>query len=326
MEVHQSRLKSWRLCHAQHDYKYNQKLIKRRPRKPLLRGSTVHRIIEYDINGLDPWVPFEEFKKQYKKLFLEQQEEYGDLPELVKRMMEEYFKWYKKDPIKWISVERGKPKAEYKFVVPLTSSINLGGKIDAVGQSKDKLRWLVDHKNNKTIPTGDIIYSDIQTVLYAWALLQKGIHIDGVMWNYIRAKAPSAPELLKNGDLSRRKNIDTTWGVYKQAIKDNGLKVKDYKDMEEHLQGKENDFFQRVYIPLDKSVMKTIVSDARVTAREIKRKGTRDKVRTFGRHCDWCDFKDLCQAELRSLDAKFIRKTLYMVKKDAKEETKETEE
>ncbi len=322
--VHQSTLKCWRSCRRKYFYRYIMKLEKRKPPAPLLRGRVVHEMIEFMLEGKDPWVPYQEMVKQYSKLFDEEREKYGDMPVEVKLLMEGYFKWYKKDPLKPITPKGSKKKAEHKFSVKLTDSILLEGMIDVVVQDSAKRVWLGDHKTHKQLPAGDVKYSDIQSALYTWVMPQIGFPSpNGVVWNYLRWKAPTIPELLKNGEMSRRKGIDTTWDVYRAALVENKLDPKNYQDMKEELEGKEGDFYVRSYLPVKKQMQETLVEEAQITAREIKRKGGKDTTRTTDKQCSWCEYYEICNAELRGLDTDFMMKKLY---KEKGEEDVEEEE
>lgn len=324
--VHQSTLKCWRSCHRKYYYRYILRLEKRKPPAPLLRGTVVHQMIENHLEGKDPWKPYKEMVKAYSKLFDEEKENYGDLPTELKTLMTGYFEWYKKDPLFPISPKGSKKKAEHKFRVKLTESIDLEGMIDAVASDRAKRGWLVDHKSHKQIPRGDVKYSDIQSALYTWVIPQMGFApVRGVAWNYIRWKAPAIPELLKSGEMTRRVNIDTTWPVYKQALLDNKLNPKNYKDMEKLLSGKEGDFYVRSYLPVKKEMIETLVDEARTTAREIKRKGGKDTTRSTNNQCGWCEYYGLCNAELRGLDTSFMLKAEYREKKE-KDDEKESDE
>ena len=308
--VSNSKVKSWRHCRQQHWYRYVENLTDISPPRPLIRGKVIHEMIEAWLEHRDPWVIHTEMVAKYYKLFKEEQEQYGDLPAVIKDIMTGYFKWYKNDPFKIVPL-KGK-QAEHYFNLSLTPSINIQGYIDAAGKTRDKRFWLIEHKSHKTIPSEGFRYRDIQSAIYCWVLPLIGFpKPDGVMWNFIREKSPTVPHLLKNGELSRAKSIDTTWDTYKAEIKLQGLKIKDYEDMQLILAGKETDFFSRLFLPTNDTIINTLIGELRSSAREIKRKGHRSREKTVGMHCDWCEFRDLCKAELMGLDTDYIRKTKF---------------
>lgn len=310
--VHQSELKTRRRCKKQWSFAYKEKIEKKKKPRPLLRGTVIHQMIENQIEGLDVWAPLEAMRKEYKKLFIEEQEEYGDLPQQMQMLMEGYFRWFENDKIRWIKY-KGK-KAEHDFSVPLDDHVTLDGRVDALARTKDKLKWMTDHKSYKTLPTGDAAYVDLQTNIYIRALDIEGYHIDGILWNYIRVKTPAIPDVLRSGELSRRQNIDTTWTVYRQAIKDAGLKISDYKDMRKLLADKEDDFYVRHWLPRNDNLIDNLVKDALQTSYEIQERPDDDS-RTIDRHCDWCQYYSLCRAELLNLDTEWTRKNGYQKKK-----------
>lgn len=331
--VHQSHIKTWRRCKRQYYYQYILKLERRRRSYPLMRGTAVHDMIERHANGEDPWGALDDLKKKYDKLWEEEKEYYGDPVAEITAIMKGYFEWYKKDPLKPISILPGLGRfSEFEFEVALTPAILMRGKIDMIARDTMRRQWLVDHKTHKQLPTGDIKYSDIQSAIYVWAArhVNPKLKLEGVAWNYIRWKAPTVPMMLTGrkgkGTMSRRA-LDSTWTIYKQALLDNNLDPADYKDMEEKLKDREADFYVRQYLPVNETILENLVEEARTTAREMKRKAGHDRTRTIDKHCQWCDFYNLCQAELKGLDADFIRKHDYQEKKADGElpETREEE-
>lgn len=320
-EVHQSHIKCYLRCRQQEHYRYRENLQRRKRPNPLIRGTIIHEMIEYRAGGKSPNIPLRAAEKEYAKLFREEKEEYGDLIGDIRLLMNHYFKWYDRDPIKPIKI-KGK-SAEHSFKVDLCKGIVLGGKIDLVGELRDERRWIVDHKSHKTLPKGDIYYSDIQGILYAWAFpIQYKMKVDGVVWNYIRFKSPTIPEVLKNGEMSRRQ-IDTLWPVYSDALISEGLNPKDYDDMKTKLEGNEASFFQRAYMPAHKSLITTVLEETKEIAQEMKQQ--KKPVRHLGRHCTWCEFYELCQAELRGYDAAAIRRVKFTERDNAKEASEKVE-
>lgn len=313
--VSQSKIKTWRRCRRQYYYKYVEKIARKLKNANLLRGSIIHDMLEAHIDGKKPWKIYDQWLKKQKKLFKEEVEEYGDLPLMVKLLMENYFRFYKKDPLKYLKFQ-GK-RSEFEFNIDLCPGINIQGKLDTVAQNKsDDRLWLTEHKTHKQIPISEFKFTDIQSGIYTTIMPRIDMpEPDGVAWNYIRAKCPAVPDLLKSEEgLSKRANIDTMWPVYEAEIKAHGFKMKDYKDMKENLQGKENDFFSRIYLPISKHFQKELLRDTISTAKEMKAKGGKRKERCIDKHCEWCDFKDLCRAELLGLDAKHIRKHNFVAR------------
>lgn len=158
----------------------------------------------------------------------------------------------------------------------------------------------------------------MQLVVYQWLLPQLGYpKPDGVIWDYLRTKAPAKPQLLKNGELSKRKNIDTTYDVYMSTVEEllGEESLADYEEFAQTLKGKEDNFYRRIPLPhpSDKLV-DSVVEDLLSTIKEIREKGPTAQVRNMTKDCKFCPYYNLCQAEVRGLDSDYIRKTEYYVK------------
>lgn len=323
MEVSNSRIKLWRRCHRAHWYKYEEKLVKKLPPVPLIRGRIIHEMIEAWISGKSWKTVLDGYLKEYNKMFQEEKEQYGDLPSELPRIMEGYIRKWKKEPLEYLEVE-GK-RCEIPLKIDLLPQITFTAVIDAIAIDSRGRTWLVEHKTHKEIPPEEVRLSNLQTTLYCWALEQKGItKPTGVLWDYIRTKPPVIPEILKNGELSRRKNMDTDYDTYFQAIISAGQDPSDYQDILDILKSRGDRFYKRVYFPAPGSLIKPLVSEFIETAKEIFYLGSRSKARNLSRDCSWCSYYPLCQAELRGLDADYIRTTEYERRESEDEEVDET--
>lgn len=301
-----SQIKSHRKCKQEHHYRYVEKIERRIKKVQLYRGSIIHDLIKVHIRGGDWEEEFEKFERKFNKL-PDLRAEYGDLDDEIWEIMSGYFSYYEDDPLKYLLVE-----SWIDPVVPLVKGKTaLGGRIDAVAEDSEGRRWLVEHKTHETFPTEEDRLNDLQTALYVWALRKNGWKIDGILWDYIRTKPPAKPEVLKGGGLSKRKNIDTTYDVYLEAIKEHGENPDDYQDILESLKGREERFYRRVKLPVNEAIIEPIVRDAKRTSLEIYHlRGFPVRNLTF--MCSrWCDYYQLCTAELRGLDTSFIREREY---------------
>lgn len=321
-----SRLKSWRSCKKKHDYAYNQLLRKKAPPVPLFRGNFIHEMIENQINHGDYSKVIKKYKKQFGSFFIEEREIYGDLiPESI-RIVEGYFeRWGENGGLKYYTDKATGKKAEIKLEIDLAPGILFVAKVDAMPETKMGI-WAADHKTHKNIPDEESRFSDIQLVTYC-SMLPKAGHPKpvGVMWDYLRTKAPTIPEVLKSGELSKAKKIDTTPEVFLKAIKDHDLDPKDYKDILASLEkSSKNKFFERVWLPHpSKSLVSQIDHEILDTSKQILEFGTKIKDRNMGRDCKQCSYYNLCHAELRGLDSKFIREKHYEVRDADQEEAEE---
>jgi hypothetical protein len=310
-----SRVKTWRRCHKQHDYKYNQRLQRKKRSIPMLRGSILGEMLDAraitsmpNMPKKSPLAVLKKYAKEYAKLFLEQREKYGNVPEDVRILFEGYERKYANENLKYLSVE--------EFIaIDLGKDIRFIGYTDKRVEDKNGLAFLMDHKTHKVIPNDDQRFSDLQNVFYIWAWNEnnKTRPVQGFLWDYIRTKPPTVPEQLKNGELTQRANIDTDYWTYLAEIRRLKLDPKPYAETLARLKQQSDRTYIRVSLPNpSKTMIKLITDDLKETANQIHGGRSNSKDRNMTRMCPSdCDFYQLCSAEIRGLDAKFIQKTEY---------------
>jgi len=323
LEVSQSTLKNWRRCHALYDYRYVQLIRRKKPVLQLIRGTMIGQCLDLLAQRRsNPKAPKWEaalapFQAKYDKLFTAEKEYYGDPINEVRAIISKYEVLYANDGLNYAKVKGGDAAggvAEYPIRVDLAPGIVFTGHIDKMPVDKQGRVWDMDHKSHKKIPQPEDRFSDLQQVLYQWAMPLSGYPKPaGVIWDYLRTKAPTVPEELKKGGLSQRQDIDTTWEVYEGEIKRLKLNPKDYKKMEGILKPRGlTDFYQRVPLPTPGAKMvENVVADAKATAIDVKQRGGADKTRSIDYTCRSCEFYNLCQTEFRGIDSSFIRKSEY---------------
>lgn len=318
-----SRIKTWRRCHRQYHFKYVERLRKKVKKLALFRGTILHELLDEHAKGNDWNIVLDGYAKKYKTLFREEQAEYGDIVGDCRQIMKGYQRHYIEDDFVYEGVE--------VFVATdLAADLRFIGYIDKiVYDKKTKRRWLLDHKTHKTLPDEKARFSDLQLVMYVWAWnrWQPDKPIDGVLWDYLRTKAPVVPEVLKSGELSQRANMDTDYSTYLKAIKENKLDPKNYSETLERLkaQGSSN-FFERVKLPSpSREMIESVIEDAKQSSIVMAKLGGKLKDRNMTRDCSFdCDFYNLCHAEMRGLDANFIRKTEFDVKDPSEHDSKKS--
>lgn len=232
---------------------------------------------------------------------------------------------------------RGRDDAErYEVVIneerirtPINANIISESVIDLVLRER---AWpgrmlLSEHKSTGNVPPSSVRTRDLQTLLYAEVLeRERGIRVDGVLWNYLATKEPTVPEPLKSGGLTRRKDIDTTWEVYAQACLDAGYDPAGYADMRERLDGRElTRFFPRyeAVIVADRGVLLRDYEARAVqmdNARSAWERGYAVPIRTLSHDCDYCPFFRLCEAELTGGDTDDLKRMYFRVAGSNQEE------
>lgn len=310
IKVSQSKVNLWRKCARAYHYKYVEKLRRKRIVRPLYFGRIVHEMIEFQASDENPLKVIEQKKKELSRMFAVEREEYLETIEDARIIMTEYFKFWEKDPLVYVS-KKGET-TEHRFEIEIADGIVATGIIDAFAKKK-KLRWLVEHKSFNRMPSEDHRWRNLQSVVYFRINDMLGWpKMDGVLWDYVWSKTPTRPQLLKDGKLSQ-KFIRSLPLAAEETIKELGLKVKDNAKFLESLARNRRDYFTRIYSPISKSVVDTVFSDFVDSARDIADRGHKVKTRSIAMHCDWCDFEPICRAELQGSDADFVKKKEYII-------------
>lgn len=319
INVSQSKVKLWRKCRRAYHEKYYRGLRKKKVKRPFMFGRIVHEMIEADANGDDPFAKLEAIDLTSGKMFRREREEYGDILEDIRVIMEEYFLHYPEDARDALVYSRRKGKsAEFPFEIEIANGIVFKGKIDAVGKAR-KMRWLVEHKTFNRMPGEDDRWRSVQSGVYIRAIQMLGWwnDIDGTLWDYVRSKPPAVPGILKNGEISRAK-CDTLPTRVRAFIKANGKDPKKYKDLIKNAEDNRSSWFIRAYTPLKRQVVDATWEDFVATAKEIAELHDKPEAhtRTVDRHCSWCDYEPLCRARMLGLDAEFIEKRDYTTERE----------
>ena len=314
-----SEVSSFRRCQKAWEYRYKTGLKRQRKGIRLFKGEILHEMLNAYVNaklvkgfiGDDPWDVLAGYEEKFKVYFEEEKERFGDIIGDCGAIFEGYLRKYRHDPLKYETSE-----AELYF--DITGNLRFAGFIDKVAVDAQGRRWIVDHKFVQNIPSGEDRFSELQLLLYVWAWGNKypDIPIDGVLWDYSRSKAPAKPELLKSGQLTQRKNIDTDAFTYMRAIAENNLNPNDYTEVLKNLQGREDTFHERVFLPKPTDAMvNEVVEDFLATAADIqiaRKKGARCARSMSPFNCSTCEFRSVCEAEVRGHDTDFVIQADYI--------------
>ena len=311
--VSYSEIKNFRLCIQKHHYQYHQGLSPKSKDYRLAMGDVVHGLTETHARGGDIKETLTKFDKQYSKMF--EEEGPKDLVKASYTIFKGYVRRWKDQPLTYTHIE------ETLGPIKLINDIGFKFRADGVVLDTDGSHWLLERKTKGKFR--EVALKDLQTALYIWALRSMGIPVEGVLWDEIRTKLPVKPEVLKNGQLSKRKNIDTDWYTYRKRVKELGLDPKNYLDMKRILKGKEATFYKRTPIPIRQSTIENVVRGARATALQIQEFKKKKPIMELSFTCNFCEFKRICEAKLDGLDTTFMIKADFTTRKRRKGGKKE---
>lgn len=300
-----SMMGAFRRCIKQSEYKYVHRYKPKRLGSPLKRGKWVHELLEVDALGQDWKARHKKLSREFDKMFDEEKDFYGDMPSEINRIMKSYMWHYKHDPWKWHEVE-------LELTAELPNGVLMRIKFDGLIENQFGL-WLVDHKTHKTLP--DLAYRqlDTQSPLYIWVARKNKIPVQGFIWNYLRWKAPTIPELVYVGKPNERlskKAVDTDYPTYAKALKAYGLDPTPYQDRLDYYKSlrympgepQKSTFFRRDVIEKSPEMIERVVKEAMRTADRMNSYDWSDPEsveRSVGRHCQFmCSYTDLCTNEL----------------------------
>lgn len=201
--------------------------------------------------------------------------------------------------------------------IPYHSSPLLSGRIDLVVERDDGI-WIVDHKTAANAYTARALDVDDQLTGYAyiyWRLT--GVVPRGVIYNALIKEPPGPPRILKDGSISKDKSQRTTYDLYLEAIKQNGLDRADYTEILEILHDKGwNQFFVRD--GLQKNIEELESFEERLSMEyedmsQVLAQPERAYPNPSQQNCPGCSYIALCQSMEEKGDVDYLREEMYEV-------------
>jgi PD-(D/E)XK nuclease superfamily len=313
-----SKVQTWRSCNKRYEFSVVRNLQAKRRHPAPLRGTVLHEMLAARDNRLDVNAVYNKYYDRYEKLFEEERDFYGE------HFMEDIWRIYRGYVRTYGDNDWRVQRTEGLVQTQLTPKIVFEGHYDLLVAHQRRV-WLVDRKSHKVIPTAEERFSNSQLLLYADAWNRehtRSEQVDGIVWDYIRTKAPTIPEVLKSGQLTRRKDLDTDEYTYRKAIRDNDLDETGYEYYLKELAKRPPDrFYARVPLPIPSAEMtRTVVQEFIHSAEAIRTAKQFPRNMTY--RCSSCEFFRLCQAELSGINAKFVEQSDY---EEREEDTRETE-
>lgn len=282
--------KSLSRCEQQWAYKYQEGLKPKIKGTPLFMGDWIHRLLKahYLKEGWEK--AFIKLKKKlWTPLFDEEKEYYGeDFPDRVKGLISHYVETYAKQDAKWKII-----KVEEKVSLPTKFGFPVNFIVDLIVQD-GKWKLLVETKTHKNIPDAKVRIFNVQPHSYCFLLKKVGLHVDQIVWNYLKTEPITAPQVKQDGQLSSRQ-IDTDKRTVRQVLKDNDLKEKDYKELLDSLP--ETKALERHTSTPNFKIGELFVRDWIDRARRMQK--IIRPTRRFVKDCGWdCDFYNLCMSDM----------------------------
>lgn len=323
-EVHVSDIKAFKQCRRRWDWSsmlpYRRGLERKIRYAPFFTGSAVHYGLQrfYEV-GEDPvQAAFRNANEQIQKmeeagaLWESEVEVLNGQLELIGGMLSHYLQWTKNETGWWSDKNLRFLALETEFKVPFvtpggrkSTKTYLAGRFDGVVQRIDNgTLWLFETKTTRSIKElTDSLWNEEQTGAYILAaehIFKK--KISGVLYNVLRKKVPTEPQVLKNGKLQKRADLATTAEAYFDACKQHhsDWTVEEIQEeYGEYLQGlldRGNEFFAREPVYRSRSELRQLQLDLWAVSLEMSRKTTSIYPSPSWLNCKFCTFRAPCQA------------------------------
>lgn len=313
-----SMIKTFRRCPKQAQYKYVERLKPKEFQGHLNRGKWIHKLLELYHTGGDWREEHERWAHKFNRMFDEEKDKWGDLPNDILQVMLSYIWHYKHDEWEVLDVE-------FMVRTKFPDGTEYRGKVDALIKNQFGL-WLIDHKSHKSLPDHKFRLLDAQSSLYLWAALREKYGVEGFIWNYVRWKPASTPTLIKDGTRFSKPTVASAdYPTLLKAIKKHGFDPKDYADRLKYLyslryrpgepQISEN--FRRDILEKQRPMLKQVAQEAYTTSQRMHSYdfSSPGVERVPDRSCTFsCSYPDLCTLELMGGgNPDFLRRKMYYV-------------
>lgn len=349
--IHISDVRSFKQCRRKWDWSspLRQNLEHIVTYAPFFTGKAIHYAMQqYYENGEEMCSAAERYIKeeiermqQVGALWDVEKERIEDQTALVYGMLAHYQSWARTEKGVWSDQNLNFIALETEFDVPLhnprgraSARVHLEGRFDGVVQRKDDgTFWIFETKTTRSIKElQDSLYNDEQAGAYMIAASRIiGERISGVLYNILRKKVPTMPQVLQNGTLSRRADADTTAeafveAAFRQHPEDSHEQIIEYyKDYIDMLLAKGNTFFERTPVYRTPAEMVQLEKQLWIVALEMVRPTTPIYPAPSWLNCRFCSFRGPCLAMNAGADFGYILNEEYRVREkwdplEAKEE------
>ena len=128
-----------------------------------------------------------------------------------------------------------------------------------------------------------------------------------VRWDYIKSTPAKFPVWLeKSQRFSNAASKDITPASWLRACKERGISDKATLEMGQQYAGNENNFFFRVQQDVYPEMVNDVFAGFLYTCRDIVNRGPENTVKNITRDCSWCEYRDICMAELSGSDREYV--------------------
>jgi hypothetical protein len=351
-EIHISDVRTYKQCRRKWNWSspLRRNLEPNVPYAPFFSGRLIHHCLEHYYRSHTPFTDsFNVFMAHEQKLMDEagklwpaEAQIVQDQLALCAGMLNHYALWIDSEQSRWSDDNLEFITLEESFSVPFftpsgyrSPKIYLGGRRDGLVRRRDDgTYWIWEVKTTRSIDElRRSLDNDEQAGTYLLAAqIQYNVKISGVLYNILRKKLPTIPDVLKSGFLTKRMDLDTTAQAYADAVKRNHpgwthqQRMDEYGDIIRSLLDKGNTFFARIPIYRSQKEISELAQNLRLTALEMTRKSTPLYPAPSWMNCNFCHFRGPCLQMNAGGDTEFLLAQEYRTRKGWESLEMETKE
>lgn len=305
-----SRFSSYLRCPYLHWMRYYEKISSNAPCRPLHFGTDFHKLLEVRNDKKKIKSEWRRMKDEFYSMPGKWQSELGEnYPQDLKDIFSDYMVQWKGTPVP--------DKTEQYFSFQIDPDINFIGVIDEIYNLDDGV-MLGEHKTFNRAPDMNTLVMNAQKSLYCKAVeFITGQLPKKVQWDYIKSTPAKYPVWLeKSGRFSTATSKEITERSFLRACKEKGIEDPEILKQAKLYAGNESNFFFRVQQDVYPEMVEDIFEGFRYTCNDIVKQGEKNKTKNLTKECAWCEYRDICMAELSGGDRDYVIKENFTVRKD----------
>ncbi len=304
MNISYSRFSTYLRCPYAHFLRYVEKITSTAPARPLHFGSDFHKLLEVRKDKSKVKEEWKHMRDEFYEMPASWQSELGEnYPEDLKVIFNDYMTQWKGTPM---------PTAtEQSFNLPIGSengeTIAFVGVIDEM-YVVDKTIEIGEHKTFNAMPNMNTLVMNSQKSLYCKATeMIWGKLPTKVRWDYIKSTPAKYPVWLeKSKRFSTAASKDITPRSWARACKEKGIEDPEILKQGEAYKDNVSNFFFRVEQDVFPEMVEDVFNGFLYTCRDIINRGRENKTKNLTRDCSWCEYRDICHAEMSGGDREYV--------------------
>jgi len=250
-------------------------------------------------------------------------DELADATEMAQEMLELVGRYVEQFDEEWEILH-----VEEEFIIMLDDGNVISFTPDLVVRDRNGFVWIIDHKTTSRMPSGELPFGDMQSLLYFAGVKALYPETKGFIFNRMRKKIPSIPRLAKTGKkrVAYLKTIDTTYEILRDFLQETApdlISDPDHAQRLAELRDASERFFWTDTVLVNEATVDNILADVSMVLRNMQDASDlaltsiaspypRNLQEDGGyKSCRKCPFAPLCRAEMLGWDSTQLRTDQY---------------